>query len=117
MTSRKRKKEIVVPPPSPRPRRRGNLIENTIVTERLNVLAMSTRIGKYTSFLVIVVGTLLLLLSTQFILSELETPLRALSLLDVSVLFAAEQRIIAAVIFGFVAVVNVFCGLLMLATE
>jgi hypothetical protein len=113
--TRKRKKEIVVPPPSPR--RRGNLIEDTIITEKLNVLAMSTRIGKYVSFLVIAVGTLLFLLSTQFIFSELETPLRALSLLDVRVLFAAERRIISVVIFGFVGAVNIFCGLLMLATE
>ena len=105
----------MVPPPSPR--RRRNLIEDTIITERLNVLAMSTRIGKYISFVVIVVGTLLFLLATQFIFSELETPLRALSFLDVRVLFAPERRTVSAVIFGFVGAVNIFCGLLLLATE
>lgn len=105
----------MVPPPSPR--RAGNLIEDTIITEKLNVLEKSTRIGKYASFVVIVVGTLLFLLSTQFMFSELETPLRALSLLDVRVLFAAEWRTICAITFGFVGAVNIFCGLLMLATE
>lgn len=113
--TKKKRKEIVVPPPSPR--RRENLIEDTTMTEKLRVFEISSRIGKYLSVLMIAIGTFLFLISTQFLFSELETPLRALSFLDVRMLFTIEWRTISAIGFAFFGAVNVFCGLLMLAKE
>jgi len=112
----KKKKEIVVPPPYP-PRRVEELLEDTTTTEKVHVFEISARIGKYMSGILIAVGALLAFVSTQFLFSELQAPLSALSFLDVKVLFAPELKIVSIVALGFVGVVNVFCGLVMLAKE
>lgn len=113
--TKKKRKEIVVPPPSRR--RREALIGDTTRTEKVRVFEISSKIGRRVSLVMMGVGVLLFLVSTHFFLSEVETPLRALSLFDVQVLFAPEWRAFSAIAFCFVGVLNVFCGLLMLAKE
>jgi len=112
----KKKKEIVVPPPY-RPRRAEELLEDTTTTERVRVFEISARIGKCMSWLLIAVGALLAFVSTQFLFSNLKTPLSALSFLDVKLLFTPEWRTASLIFLGFIGAVNVFCGLVMLAKE
>jgi len=112
----KKKKEIVVSPPY-LSRRREELLEDTTTAERIHIFEISARIGKYMSGLLIAVGALLAFVSTQFLFSELKTPLSALTFLDVKLLFTPEWRTLSIIVLGFVGAVNVFCGLVMLAKE
>jgi hypothetical protein len=104
-----------VSPPSRR--RREGLVGDTTRTEKVRVFEISSKIGRRVSYVLLVVGVLLFLLSTQFLLSEVDTPLHALGLVDVKVLFAPEWSALSALAFCFFGVLNVFCGLLMLAKE
>ena len=112
----KKKKEIVVPPPYP-PRRTEELLEDTTTAERVRVFEISARIGKYMSGLLIAVGVMLAFVSTQFLFSELQTPLSALSFLDVKLLLTPEWRTVSLIFLGLIGAVNVLCGLVMLAEE
>lgn len=99
MSKKKKKKEeqIQVSPPYPR-RREPPLLEDTTATERLQVFEILMRISKYFGGLLIATGILLFLLSTQF-----------LSILEVKILFL--------IILGFISIVNILCGLILLAKE
>jgi len=112
----KKRKEVLVKPPYLRVLE-DPLIQDTTEVERLHVFQISKRIGKYLSGLVIAMGILLLLLSTQFLLSEVETPFSALALLDVRLLFTHELRSLLPVAVGILGVINTLCGLLLLTKE
>jgi len=106
----------VVPPPYP-PRRVKELLEDTTTTERIRIFEISARIGRYLSGLLIALGALLAFVSTQFLFSELQTPLSALSFLDAKLLLTPEWRTVSLIFLGLIGAVNVLCGLVMLAEE
>ena len=106
----------MVPPPYP-PRRVKELLEDTTTTERIRIFEISARIGRYLSGLLIALGALLAFVSTQFLFSELQTPLSALSFLDVKLLLTPEWRTVSLIFLGLIGAVNVLCGLVMLAEE
>jgi len=112
----KKRKEVLVKPPYLRVMEEP-LIQDTTELERLRVFQISKRIGKYLSGLVIAMGILLLLLSTQFLFSEVETPFSALALLNVRLLFTPEWRSLLPVVVGILGVINTLCGLVLLTKE
>jgi hypothetical protein len=98
---RKRKGEIVVLPPSLR-RPKKKLLENTTGIEEYYIFKASEKMGRLLSILVIAVGALLSLFSLYGIL--IYTPF----------LFS-DPLFIGAL--GFVGIINIVCGLILLAKE
>lgn len=97
MPKNKKKKEILVNPPYLK-RREPPLLVDTTKKERRQVFKILARASKVFASILIVTGTLLLLLSTQF-------------------LFMLEVRISFLLILGFISIVNILCGLVLLAKE
>jgi len=112
----KKRKEVLVKPPYLRVRE-DPLIQDTTEVERLHIFQISKRMGKYLSGLIIGMGIFLLLLSTQFLFSEAETPFSALALLNVRLLFTPEWMSLLPVVVGILGVVNTLCGLVLLTKE
>ncbi|RLI46965.1 hypothetical protein DRO69_01975 [Candidatus Bathyarchaeota archaeon] len=94
---KKKRKEILVSPPYPR-RLEPPLLEDTTEMERRQVFEKLMKVSKYFGGLLIATGILLFLLSTQF-----------LSIL--------EARILFLLVLGFISIVNILCGLMLLAKE
>ncbi len=101
MPKKRKRKEIVVAAPSFR-RRKEALLEDTTGVEALDVFKASEKVGRLLSILIIAVGALLSLFSLYGILTS--TPF----------LFSDPLSIGAI---GFLAVINIICGLILLAKE
>ena len=101
MTKKRKRKENVVSVPSFR-RRKEALLEDTTGVEALDVFKASQKVGRLLSSLIIAVGALLFLFSLYGILTS--TPF----------LFSDPLSIGAL---GFLAVINILCGLILLAKE
>jgi len=101
MPKKKKGKEIVVAATSLR-NRKQELLEDTTGVEALDVFKASEKVGRLLSILIIAVGALLSLFSLYGILTS--TPF----------LFSDPLSIGAL---GFLGVVNILCGLILLAKE
>ena len=101
MTKKRKRKENMVSVPSFR-RRKEALLEDTTGVEALDVFKASQKVGRLLSSLIIAVGALLSLFSLYGILTS--TPF----------LFSDPLSIGAL---GFLAVINILCGLILLAKE
>ncbi len=98
---KRKRKEIVVAPPALRPKEEALLIDTTGV-EALDISKVSSRIGKYLSGLMIVVGALLSVLSVYGIV--------------ISAGFSLSSPFLIGAL-GFLGAINIFCGLILLAKE
>ena len=101
MTKKRKRKENVVSVPSFR-RRKEALLEDTTGVEALDVFKASQKVGRLLSSLIIAVGALLSLFSLYGILTS--TPF----------LFSDPLSIGAL---GFLGIINIICGLILLAKE
>jgi len=101
MPKKKKRREIVVAAPSFR-RRKEALLEDTAGVEKLDVFKASEKVGRPLSSLIIAVGVLLSLFSLYGILTS--TPFLFSDLLSIGAL-------------GFLGVINIICGLILLAKE
>jgi len=99
--SKKKRKEIVVAATSLR-NRKEELLEDTTGVEAVDIFKMSEKVGRLLSSLIIAVGALLSLFSLYGILTS--TPF----------LFSDPLSIGAL---GFLGVINILCGLILLAKE
>jgi len=101
MPKKRKRKEIVVASPSFR-RRKEELLEDTTGVEALDVFKISEKVGRLLSILIILVGVLFSLFSLYGILTS--TPF----------LFS-DPLFIGAL--GFLGIINIICGLILLAKE
>ena len=81
-----------------------NLLKDTTVKEKFQVFEISQRISKYLSSLLFVTGAISLLLSAEYILGA-------------RVLLSFELKMLFILSLGFIGVVNLISGLLLLAKE
>jgi len=81
-----------------------NLLKDTTVKEKFQVFEISQRISKYLSSLLFVTGAVSMLLSAEYIL-------------DAHALFSFELKMLFILSLGFVGVVSLVSGLLLLAKE
>ena len=91
------------------------LIKDTTKAERRHVLAISKKTGNYVSGLLIAIGILIFLFSTQFLFSELGPPLEALVFLNVGFLLRAELWPLHLFALAFLGLLNTLCGLMLLS--
>jgi len=101
MPKKRKRKEIVVPPPALGGKEEP-LLKDTTGVEALDVSRASTKVGKYLSGLMLIVGALLSVFSVYGIITS------------VHFLFFNPFFIGAL---GFLGAVNIFCGLILLAKE
>ena len=101
MPKKRRRKEIVVAPPDLE-RKEEPLLRDTTGVEALDVSKASMRIGKYLSGLMIIVGASLSLFSVYAIITSTH--------------FFFPNIFFIGVL-GFLGVMNIFCGLILLAKE
>jgi len=101
MPKKRKRKEIVVAATSLR-NRKEELLEDTTRVEALDVFKASEKVGRLLSSLIIAVGALLSLFSLYGILTS--TPFLFSDPLSIGVI-------------GFLGVINILCGLILLAKE
>jgi len=87
------------------------IVEDTIEAERQRVFALTKRAGKSLSGLMITVGVLISFWSLQYLLSP---RLNVVGIPTLEVLFSPE---FIAIILGFLGVVNLICGFILIANE
>jgi hypothetical protein len=105
MPKKRRKKEILIDTSSVSPRKREEeLLKDTTGIESYHVSKISTRVGRLLSGLMAVVGVLLFIFSLYILFVDAQ-----FSFQGFEVLFS--------VILGFLGVVNILCGLILLAKE
>lgn len=100
MPKKRKKKEIVVAAPTLR--HREELLKDTIGAETIKVFKTSAKIGKGLSSLMIAIGALLSLLSVYSIVTTAQFLL---------------SNPLFIIILGFLGVINIFCGLILLTKE
>lgn len=100
MPKKKKRKEIVVAAPALR-RREEELLKDTTGAETIDLFKVSAKIGRGLSSLMIAVGALLSLFSVYGILTSAQ--------------FFSNPLFIGAL--SFLGVINIFCGLILLAKE
>lgn len=100
MSKKRKKKEIVVAAPALR--RREELLKDTIGTETTKVFEASGKIGKGLSIPMITVGVFLSLFSVYSILTSTQ--------------FLLSNPLFIGIL-GFLGVINIFCGLILLTKE
>jgi len=100
MPRKRKRKEIVVAAPALRPREEG-LLKDTTGVEARKVFKVSASVGRRLSILMVAVGALLSLFSVYGILTSAK--------------FFSNPLFIGAL--GFLGVINIFCGLILLARE
>jgi len=81
-----------------------SLLKDTTVTEKFHVFEISKRISKYLSGLLLATGAISILLSAQY-------------LVGARLLLASELKTLFILALGFIGVVNLVSGLLLLAKE
>ena len=81
-----------------------NLLKDTTVKEKFQVFRISQRISKYLSSLLFVTGAVSMLLSAEYIL-------------DANILLSFELKMLFILSLGFVGVVSLVSGLLLLSKE
>jgi len=84
--------------------REDSLVKDTTAKEKAQVFKVSQRISKYLSGLLFATGAISILMSAEYFLGA-----RLLLSLELKTLFLA--------VLGFIGVVNLACGLLLLAKE
>jgi hypothetical protein len=81
-----------------------SLIKDTTVKEKIHVFKISRRISKYLSSLFFVAGAMAILLSVQYFLGA-------------RLLLSVELKTLFLLALGFIGIVNLIAGLLLLAKE
>jgi len=108
---RRKKKEVKIESTFIPYLKEPEILENTIEAERQRVFALTRRAGKSLSGLLITIGLLLSFLSLQYLVSP---NLNIHGLPTLGTLFTSEFIIFLS---GFLGVINIFCGLILLAKE
>ena len=81
-----------------------NLLKDTTIKEKFQVFEISQRISKYLSSLLFITGAISILLSAEYILGA-------------RVLLSFELKMLFILTLGFIGVINLISGLLLLAKE
>jgi len=81
-----------------------SLLQDTTVKEKFHVFEISKRISKYLSSLLFVTGAISILLSAEYFM-------------DARLLLSSELKTLFILTLGFISMVNLICGLLLLAKE
>ena len=81
-----------------------NLLKDTTIKEKFQVFEISQRISKYLSSLLFITGAISILLSAEYILGA-------------RVLLSFELKMLFILTLGFIGVINLISGLLLLSKE
>ncbi|MCW4021483.1 MAG: hypothetical protein NWF14_09710 [Candidatus Bathyarchaeota archaeon] len=108
---REEKKEVKIEPTFIPYLREPEILEDTIEAERQHVLALTRKVGKSLSALMITVGVMLSVLSLQYLMSPV---LDIHGLPTLGALFTSEFIIFLA---GFLGAINIICGFVLLAQK
>lgn len=108
---RKKKNEVKIEPDFVPYLKEPEILKDTIEVERRRVFALTRKAGKGLSGLLIAVGSMLTFLALQYLVSPL---LNVQGLPTLTDLLTSEFIILTA---GFLGVVNIVCGLILLAEE
>lgn len=108
---RKKKTEVKVEPDFVPYLKEPEILKDTIEVERRRVFTITRRAGKGLSGLLITIGSMLTFLSLQYIVSPI---LDIQGLPTLGDLLTSEFIIFTA---GFLGVVNIICGLILLAKD
>ena len=108
---RKKKEEVKIEPDFVPYLREPEILKDTIEAERRQVIAITRKAGKGLSGLLITIGSLLSLLSLQYLVSPL---LDVKGLPSLGDLLTSEFIILSS---GFLGIINIVCGLILLAKE
>lgn len=104
MPKKRRKKEILVDASSVSRKRQEELLKDTTRIESYHVFKISTRVGRLLSGLMAAVGVLLFIFSLYILF------------VDTQFSFQGFEALFSGIL-GFLGVVNVLCGLILLAKE
>ncbi len=102
MPKKKQKKEILVDPYLLK--RREELLKDTTGAESYTVSKISTRLGRFLSYLMATVGFFFLFFSAYVILTRTQFP------------FLGSEPLFFGIL-GFLGVINIICGLILLAKD
>jgi len=80
------------------------LVNDTTMKEKMHVFHVSRRISRYLSSLLFATGAISILMSAEY-------------LLGANLLLALELKALFLTVLGFIGLVNLICGLLLLAKE
>lgn len=111
MSRNRDEKEVSVKPPYIIRFEEPDVIKNTFEAERLRLFAITKRIGESITGLMIATSVLIFLASLQYLLDPLFS---ITGIPSVKSLLTPELLIVIA---GVVGVINILCGLVMLAKE